>query len=133
MGWCQAFGEHEVDYEEKKEINWLYGEAMVGMALEPRLRKTVYRELLRRHKEDSRIILSDSSVEINQFKYVVNQDADRAGVKNIIELLKCDDDIHLFLTSHFCYPQGPRIITFSKRKPLFIMYKEIEPLAVRVF
>ena len=46
VGWCQAFGEHEVDYEESSEINWLYGEAMVGMALEPKLRKTVYRELL---------------------------------------------------------------------------------------
>ena len=57
---------------------------------------------------------------------------DLAALSRFREFFRCRDDIHMFLTSHFCYPPGTRIITFSKKKPLIIMYKEIEPLALTV-
>jgi len=133
MGWCQAFGEHEVDYEDNANINWLYGEETIGMALQADLRRTVFKELLGKNKEEAQIRLSNRYVRINNFEYFLRQPKDQEGVSRIISLLKSSGDVHLYLTSHFCYPPGTRIITFSQKKPLFILYKEIAPLAVRVF
>jgi hypothetical protein len=38
--------------------------------------------------------------------------------------------VHLYLTSHLLYGGGNRIITFSNRKPLLIIYKVIGTMRV---
>lgn len=127
-GWCVAFGEHEISYEENRDIQWIFGDRKVGITLAPRLKRLFVRELLGKHEEMPRIVLYEDSATINRRKFVVSTDRDRESLRQFRAFFDCPEEIHMFLTSHFCYPQGTRIITFSKKKPLIIMYKEIEPL-----
>jgi len=41
-------------------------------------------------------------------------------------------DLHLYLTYHFMYQRGTRIITFSNEQPWPLIYKEIEPMQVQL-
>jgi hypothetical protein len=59
-------------------------------------------------------------------------EADRTGLSRIRSLFNSGLLVHMYLTSHVYYPAGTRIITFSTRKPVPIMYKEIIPLCVRL-
>ena len=129
-GWCVAFGEHEIDYEENRDIQWIFGEGKVGISLAPRLRRLFVRELLGKRKRMPRIVLYKDSAKINHRKFTVSSKTDRENMRNFRAFFDCPEEIHMFLSSHFCYPPGTRIITFSKKKPLVIMYKEIEPLQV---
>jgi len=127
-GWCVAFGEHRTVYDPDKEINWLHGEKQVGLALAPKLKKILVRELLGKHVDIPTITLADSYVMLNEQKYVFDPESDAHEVKALQEFFRLPSDIHMFLTSHFCYPAGTKIITFSSNKPMVIMYKEIKPL-----
>ena len=55
-------------------------------------------------------------------------EAERENVRRIREFILESSELHMFLCSHFCYPPRTRIITFSRKKPLAIMYKEMLPL-----
>lgn len=127
-----AFGEHEIAYEQDKDIQWVFGEGKVGITLAPRLRRLFIRELLGQHGEIPRITLGEDSARINHLEYPVTEEKDLEGLRKFREFFRCREDIHMFLTSHFCYPPGTRIVTFSKKKPLIIIYKEIEPLALSI-
>ena len=116
-GWCVAFGEHEITYDEDKEINWLHGESKIGFALAQRLKRILLRELLGKHVDIPTITLADSYVKINERKYELMSERDMQEM----EVLK-----------DFCYPPGTKIITFSTKKPLLIMYKEIKPLRLAI-
>ena len=48
------------------------------------------------------------------------------------DILESPDTVHLYLTSHLLYGGGNRIITFSNRKPLLIIYKVIGTMRVRM-
>ena len=127
-GWCVAFGEHEITYDEDKEINWLHGESKIGFALAQRLKRILLRELLGKHVDIPTITLADSYVKINERKYELMSERDMQEMEVLKDFFRSPDDIHMFMTSHFCYPPGTKIITFSTKKPLLIMYKEIKPL-----
>ena len=131
-GWCVAFGEHEIAYEQDRDIQWLFGESKVGITLTPKLQRRFFRELLGQHGEIPRITLCRDAARINHLEYPVSEEKDLQGLSQFREFFQCPEDIHMFLTSHFCYPPGTRIVTFSKKKPLIIMYKEIEPLALTI-
>ena len=131
-GWCVAFGEHEIDCDEEREIHWIFGEGKAGITLAPGLRRRFIRELLGHHGEVPEITLYKDAARINRLKYRVEHPYDLEGLRSLRDFLQSPGEIHMFLTSHFCYPQGTRIITFSKKKPLIIMYKEIDPLRLRV-
>ena len=131
-GWCLSFGKHEVTYDEDKEINWLIGEDQVGLALAPRLRKLLFRELLGQHDKTPELTISDNAIKFKNKPYALPDESTTAGMQYFKKFLLGGDDFHMFLSSHFCYPPGTRIITFSKKKPLIIMYKEIEPLQLIV-
>jgi hypothetical protein len=47
-------------------------------------------------------------------------------------MLPGNGEFHVYLTSHFTYGTGARIITLSHWKPLQIIYKEICPMSVRL-
>jgi len=51
---------------------------------------------------------------------------------SVVIALEGNDEIHVFLTSHLLYGSGSRIITFSSKKPLSIIYKEIGTMRIRL-
>lgn len=126
-GWCLAFGEHTANYEEERDINWLYGEKRIGLILSSGLRKQAQREFLGHQERIPELRLSDDSVRINNFIFRMKNDIDRVNVQHLKDFLLNCQDMHMFLCSHFFYPRT-RIITFSEEKPMIIMYKEMQPL-----
>ena len=131
-GWCLAFGEHEASYEEDQEINWLFGGDRMGMVLAPRLRKLIFRGLLGRHDKIPELTLTNDTVKVERSAYVLSDDASKTGMRSFQKFLLGGEEFHMFLSSHFCYPPGTRIVTFSKKKPLGIMYKEMRPMKLNL-
>ncbi|HIP53592.1 MAG TPA: hypothetical protein EYH03_06240 [Chromatiales bacterium] len=129
-GWCVAFGEHDIHYEPDKEINWLYGESKIGLILAPGLKKRLFRQLLRSSDQPPSVELSDNVLKINEFTYPIEDEEDKRGFSSIKRLFQQSPQLHLYLTSHFCYPKGTRIVTFSPHKPIGIIYKEIQSMRV---
>lgn len=131
-GWCAAFGEHKLSYDEEREINWVVGESKIGFAVRPRLKRILNRELLGKHHQYPQITLTNRFVTINDRSFDFDLGDAGPGVEQLRDFFSAADEIHMFLTSHLCYPPGTRIITFSKKKPLLIIYKEIQPLKLVV-
>ncbi len=127
-GWCLAFGEHTASYEKERDINWLFGEDRAGLILSPGLRKQANRELLGHYEQLPKLALSDEILRMNGFIHPLNDDADKMNIRRLKDFLLNSQDLHMFLCSHLFYPPGTRIITFAKKKPLMIMYKEMQPL-----
>jgi hypothetical protein len=40
--------------------------------------------------------------------------------------------LHLYLTYHFLYRSGTRIVTLSRKQPLAIIYKQISPMQIEL-
>lgn len=136
-GWCQAFGEHEMEDETNGPITgmqWLFGEGRIGLILPEDIRKRFLRELVSRKVVESSIAFSRNSSEIavNGSVCLIANASIKQGVERLVALVQRHEEIHMFLTHHLCYAPGTRIITFSVAKPLVIMYKEIEPLLLSV-
>ena len=130
-GWCLTFGEHTADYEDERDINWLYGEDRIGLILSPGLRKQAQREFLGQGEEIPELGLSESMVRVNKVVYRLQSDADRLNVQRLQDFLLGSQDVHMFLCNHLFYPRT-RIITFAREKPIIIMYKEMQPLKLVV-
>lgn len=136
-GWCQAFGEHEVDQEPSEppaddSIHWLFGTNRVGLILPEEIRKRFVKELVSRKSREPSIGFSRSSSQItvnNTVCSVLSGHIER-GVPRLVALAKQHPELHMFLTHHLCYASGTRIITFSSTRPLGILYKEIDPLVL---
>lgn len=130
-GWCQAFGEHDSVSGGDAGISWLFNERQVGFVLPPQLIRPLYREVLRR--DDTPLLeLSRKHARLGTFQYPLSQATDEQGVAEIITILENTGGVCLFMTSHFMYGTGARIITLSNNKPLAIIYKEIGPMHVRL-
>lgn len=131
-GWCIAFGEHKADYKEEREVNWLYGEDNVGMIFSSGLLKRINRELLGHHDEIPKFILTDSSFRMNELNFQLTDDADKQGAQFLKKFLRDSQDLHMYVCSHLFYPPRTRIITFARKKPVIIMYKEMQPLKLKI-
>ena len=131
-GWCQAFGEHEAQFAEDESISWLYGEKQIGLILPAELGKQLYREVLSKKHKTPVLTLSGDGVSVGEFQHHFTQPHDQAGVGKLIQMLAGDKEVHLFLTYHFMYQRGTRIITFSTEQPWPLIYKEIEPMQVEL-
>ena len=106
-GWCVAFGEHKMAYDEARDVNWLFGDTKVGIAVPPRLKRALDRELLGRHQGMPQITLSDTLVMINERRFELDCDRDGLQVERLKNFFQGSDELHMFLTSHFCYPPAP--------------------------
>lgn len=126
-GWCLAFGEHTVNYEEERDINWLFGDGKIGLILSPDLRKQAQREFLGHHEEIPELVISNDMVWMNEFIYRLKNDTDRVNIRHMKDFLHNSQSMHMLLCNHIFYPRT-RIITFDKEKPITIMYKEMQPL-----
>ena len=131
-GWCVAFGDHDLQYDENKDINWLFGDENIGFTLSPHLKRSVFHELLGRHSNPPLIRVRESEIILNEYRVPITREEDRRGMQRFKEFINTKEDIHLCLTSHFYYPPGIRIVTFTRKKPLIIMYKEIQPMKLEV-
>ena len=131
-GWCQAFGEHEGEIEESADLNWIYSEQAIGLVMSSSLQKRLMRRLLGKGRERPCITLASNGFTVEREWINLSSEPDIRGLERVRALLSSGLLVHMFMTSHFYYPSGTRIITFSTRKPLPIMYKEIQPLCVRM-
>ncbi len=131
-GWCVAFGEHDTNYDENKETNWLFGDSKIGFILSPPLKRIFFHELMGKHKHIPLISILESEIRLNGYRIPITLEEDRRGLASFKKFISTKKDVHLCLTSHFCYPPGTRIITFTKKKPLIIIYKEVQPMQVEI-
>ncbi|MCB1751408.1 MAG: hypothetical protein KDI74_06755 [Gammaproteobacteria bacterium] len=130
-GWCQAFGEHESIPGGAEGISWLLGDDQVGFILPQHMTKPLYREVLRTI-EAPLLTLGRDSVKIGKLQYQLAQFADHPAMIAIQKVLESESRSHLYLTSHFMYGPGAKIITLSNKKPLSIIYKEIGRMRIRL-
>ncbi len=131
-GFCQAFGEHEGQYEESSDINWLLANEQVGLILSPEVKRTFYRVILGRETVIPTLRLSQSSLKLGDLRHPLEGENDMQGLQALRQLIQHESPTHLYLTYHFIYPPGTRIVTFSKKTPLPILYKKMRPLKVEV-
>lgn len=148
-GWAQAFGAHDLANDDRRGLRWLLGEEQLGLILTPPIR----RELLALTAD------ADAGDEINDGKRPEAGDGTAAEVAldqpllgehalklgdvtlpiastqpSVVDcaagLLADSRDLHLYQTYHLIYPSGTRILTLSRRAPLGLIYREIEPLRI---
>lgn len=130
-GWCQAFGEHESVPADDSEITWLFAEKQLGFISPPEMTKALLREILRK-RETPMLSISRNSVKIGRFHYQASKASDESALHEIGRFLETGRASHIYLTSHFMYGTGARILTLSSKKPVSIIYKEIGTMSVRM-
>ena len=131
-GWCQAFGEHEGLFAEDESISWLYAVDQIGLILPEGLNKKLYREALGKVCKSPVLSINSDCVDIGKFHYNFSSPSDVEGLSKLTKLLNTADEIHLYLTYHFMYKPGTRIITFSSNPPWGLIYKEIDPMQLQL-
>jgi hypothetical protein len=123
-GWCQAFGEHEAEAADDA-ISWLVAEQQVGIILPRPVTRALYREALRGQRAPPPLTISSRYLQVGAFHYPFGKPSEARILDAVRDILHTPQDLHLYLTYHFTYPSGTRIITLSRDKPLHIIYKEI--------
>lgn len=130
-GWCQAFGEHESIPGEEDGVSWLLTEHQVGFILPRSVTRPLYREMLWENPTPT-LSVSHERFQVGALSVPLTGWYDARGVDAMEKLLRHGAEFHFFLTSHFMYGTGTRIITLSTRKPLAIIYKEIGKMYIRM-
>ena len=131
-GWCQAFGEHETLSREEHAINWLLAGTQVGFILPSELTKALYREVLGRQRESPTLIISQNCVRVGDFHYALTATGDKRGTDALRQIVENPGELHLYLTNHFLYQSGTRIITLLRKQPLAIIYRQIRPMYIEL-
>jgi len=129
-GWCQAFGEHESIYRDNSGINWLTAPTQLGLVLPTPLIKELYREVLL-HEQAPSVKFRRKFIEIGSLEIPIEKKHQKLARNEITKILEDSVEVHVFLTSHLLY-SGSKIITFSSKKPLAIIYKEIGSMQIYV-
>jgi len=130
-GWCQAFGEHESIYRDETGINWLTAEHQVGLVLPKPLIRSLYREVLL-HEKVPELTFHHEHVDIGSLDIPIGKKYQEMALTAMQRILDSGNEMHVFLTSHLLYGEGSKIITFSNKKPLAIIYKEIGTMRIRL-
>jgi len=131
-GWCQAFGEHHDNFDEAAEVNWLFADDQMGLILAAETRRAVFHAILGHHREPPRIHLRRDGVTIGELDRPMTSYDEERGLKALRALADGDQPLHLYLTYHFAYPTGTRIVTFSRRSPLPLMYKLVDEIPIEI-
>lgn len=130
--WCQAFGEHQGEYLEDRDINWLYADNQLGLILSPALKKGLYKEMLGPKGHSPVMSITAALVSVGDVRLEFSTDYERKGMTVLRSILETRQQTHMYLTYHILYPHGVRIITFSSKTPLNILYKQIDPLLIEL-
>ncbi len=131
-GWCQAFGEHDAQPPGDDAISWLVGERQIGLILPRPLTRALYREALRHQREPPLMTIGPQCLQVGAFHYRFKVPPATRALSTLKEMLQAPQSLHLYLSYHFMYPSGTRIITLSHSKPLHIIYKEIGAMRIRL-
>jgi hypothetical protein len=129
-GWCQAFGEHDVVAPQDEGVSWLFGDEQIGFILPRELTRTLYREVLGKQLLSPLLDFNPERLRVGRFRQALPDTWQQRGLEVFSTLMRAEKDLHLYLTYHFMYPAGTRIVTLSQRKPLSIIYKEIRPMKI---
>lgn len=130
-GWCQDFGEHESIEADDNGSDWLFAEDSVGLVLPKSLLKLLYRESLSRFQVPP-LVFSQHGLKIGKLQFLFRKNSEKRVLAAIKELLEAESDLHVFLTSHLFYSSENRIITFSTKRPLSLIYREIGNMKIRL-
>ena len=130
-GWCQAFGEHEQVHGKTSGIEWLLADDQVGLVLPREFIKPLYREVLL-HRRSPTLMLRKDGIEVGSLRIRLDRKDEQIPRQALADLATGRPGLHLYLTSHLIYGGGNRIITFSARKPLLIIYKQIGTMVLRL-
>lgn len=130
--WCQAFGEHEGLFGKDESISWLFAGEQIGLILPKGLNKKLHREVLGKKRHTPILTIRPDCVCVGKFHYNFSSSTDMTGLSKLIKLLNTTENVHLYLTYHFMYPRGTRIITFSSNPPWGLIYKEIDPMQIQL-
>lgn len=130
-GWCQTFGEHESLADHEREIYWLVSSGQAGFVLPRPDMKRMYREVLL-HRPAPQLSFHDHQLEVGGFHFDLAARYEQRILDTVGALLGSDDDLHIYLTSHFMYGTHARIMTLSAHKPLSIIYKEIGIIRIKL-
>ena len=130
--WATAFGNHDKHLDEERGLSWLIGEDQIGLILTPGV-KTFLRPLFLAGREASPplVELSPGKLQIADVEVRFGMD-DQREYDVVMGLLEGGGDLHLLQTYHLVYPSGTRILTLSRQSPLALVYREIEPLTLRL-
>ena len=130
-GWCQAFGEHDGIRCKHSGIDWLLSDHQVGLVLPQQYVRPLRREVLL-HSTTPILSFHDDHIQVGEIRVALEKRQEKQALDAMASILESPGEIHLYLTSHLLYGGGNRIITFSSRKPLLIIYKEIGSMRVRM-
>jgi len=109
----------------------LLSKHQAGLVLRPQLTRSLYREVLRKNHTPV-LELSRKGARIGTFHYPLSGAADEHGIAAIKRILENNSGSYLFMSSHFTYSTGTRILTLSNKQPLSIIYKEIGSMRIRL-
>ena len=130
-GWCQAFGEHEGIRCTDSGIEWLLADHQLGLVLPRETVRSLHREVLLRQRTPT-LVFHDDCIEVGALEIPLEKKQEKQALDAVADILKSPQAVHLYLTSHLLYGGGNRIITFSNKKPLLIIYKVIGTMRVRM-
>jgi hypothetical protein len=129
-GWCQAFGEHDSVTDERTGISWLRSGNQVGFVLPGDLMHALNREVLLRDTTPV-LTIDPGAIHVGALEFPLGAVQDTSFLQDMHRLLESGRAPSLFLTSHFMYGTGTRIITLSGNAPLALIYRPIGSLSVR--
>lgn len=130
-GWCQAFGEHDGIRCETSGIDWLLADHQVGLVLPVETVRSLRREVLLR-KHTPNLTFNPDCIQVGDLRIPLEKQQEQRALAAVAEILSSPQAVHLYLSSHLLYGGGNRIITFSNKKPLLIIYKVIGTMHVRM-
>jgi len=132
-GWSQAFGTHELIDDTERGLRWLVGDGQLGLILTPAIKRLLYPGLLGRHAGEAPplVRLASGRLTVGDAE-LTPLEPQRALWAQMQALLAGGGDVHLYQTYHLIYPAGTRILTLSRHAPLPLIYRELDPLTVRL-
>ncbi|MCG6861558.1 MAG: hypothetical protein LJE70_09830 [Chromatiaceae bacterium] len=131
-GWATAFGNHAKCFDEERDLVWLLGEDQVGLILTPKVKAFLSPLFLANsNAAPPKVELGAGMLQIADATVRFGAE-DRREITAVMDLLKGTCDLHLLQTYHLVYPSGTRILTLTHQSPLPLVYREIDPLILRL-
>ena len=130
--WATAFGNHDKQVDEERDLSWLFGEDQIGLILTPAV-EAFLRPLFLTDPGATLpgVDLGPESLRIGDAGIRFREKNQRA-VDAVMGLLTSTGDLYLLQTYHLVYPSGTRILTLSRQAPLPLIYREIQPLTLHL-
>ena len=131
-GWATAFGNHDKHLDEKRDLLWLLGQDQVGLVLTPSVKSLLSPFFLDDpEKHPPQVELGPGYLHIADLEISFGEEV-RRELDALMGLLEGGGHLHLLQTYHLVYPSGTRILTLTRQAPLPLVYREIEPLSLRL-